>query len=123
MSTIWDHLLPQSCSTMICHPAFIQMGLFHLVISQSSDGDDDENTDPQPIDVTGNDDYAAGVHFESVEQGTSNYESFNSTANILIMHMMNHVLPSCTCLVMLLDASLQSLNIAAFFNLAGYNYI
>ena len=78
------------------------MALFHLVISQSSDGDDDENTDPQPIDVTGND---------------------NSTANILIMHMMNHVLPSCTCLVMLLDASLQSLNIAAFFNLAGYNYI
>ena len=51
------------------------MALFHLVISQSSDGDDDENTDPQPIDVTGNDDYAAGLHFESVEQGTSNYES------------------------------------------------
>ena len=55
------------------------MGLFHLVLSQSTDDEDDQNTDRQSIVVTGNDDSAAGVHFESVEQGTSNYASFNST--------------------------------------------
>ena len=74
---------------MIYQPALFRMGLFHLVISQSSSGDDDENTYQQQIDidVTGKDDSAAGVHFESGEQV---HTFFNST-NILIMYLFPFV--------------------------------